>query len=134
MQQILVYLFWPNPGNATYGSPKSLMLMVVCGLLVLGSIAIRMWRRRTQSGTLRKLSKSWSTAAFWFGITGFVLIVSRAEQIQYLSMRVLWVVWILLALLYLYLQMRVFRSRYYQVMPTVVSVDPREKYLPKSKK
>ena len=134
MHSFLVYLFWPNPANATYSSPKSLILLVVCGGLLLVSIAIRMWRRRIQSGRLRKLSKSWGTASFWFGVTGLIMVVARAEQIQYLSMRFLWVVWVVLALLYLFLHVRLYRARYYEVLPTMQSEDPREKYLPKSKK
>lgn len=134
MQQFLVYLFWPNPGNATYGSPKAMLLLIICILLVVASFGVRLRRRSIRSGVLRKLTRSWASAAFWFGVTGLVMVVARAEQIQYLSMRFLWVLWALLLLLYLCLQVRLWRARYYEVVPSVITEDPRGKYLPRQKK
>lgn len=134
MKAFLIYLFWPNPANATYGSPKALALLILCGLFLVVSIGLRLWRRRVENGMLRKFVRSWSVAAFWFGVTGLVMVVARAEEIQYLSMRFLWVVWGALLLLTLFVQIRVYRGRYYQVMPTVQAEDPREKYLPGRKK
>lgn len=134
MKQFLVYLFWPNPANATYGNPKAMLLLVVCGLFMVASVGIRLWRRRLPSGVLRRLSRSWATASLWFGITGLIMVVARAEQIQYLSMRFLWVLWLAFFLLYLVIQVRLYRARYYMVMPTVQSSDPRERYLPKRKR
>lgn len=133
MRAFLVYLFWPNPANATYASPKAWMLLIVCVGLILASVGIRLWRGRLENSVLRKLSRSWATAALWFGISGCVLVIARVEQIQFLSMRFLWVVWILLAALYVLLHIRIFRSRYYEVLPAVAEDDPREKYLPRKK-
>ncbi|MBI5156010.1 hypothetical protein HZA45_01910 [Candidatus Peregrinibacteria bacterium] len=133
MQDFLIYLFWPNPANAYYDSPKAMALLIVCGVLILASFGISFWRRRTHDGILRKLSRSWSVAAFWFGLTGLVLVIARAEQIQFVSMRFLWVLWLLAAALYLAFQIRLFRARYYQVLPTVTKEDPMGKYLPKKK-
>ncbi len=134
MQDFLIYLFWPNPANAYYDSPKAMALLVVCGLLILASFGMSFWRKRMHDGILRKLSRSWSVAAFWFGLTGLVMVIARAEQIQFVSMRFLWVLWLLVAALYLAFQIRLFRARYYQVLPTVTKEDPMGKYLPGKKK
>ncbi len=134
MRSFLIYLFWPNPGNASYTSPKALTLLIACGCLIFLSLGIRIWRRHIQSGLLRKLSRSWATASFWFGITGLIMIVSRAEEIQYLSMRFLWVLWIAIALLYLFIQVRVWRARYYEVVPQATIHDPRDPYLPRKRR
>jgi hypothetical protein len=129
----LVYLFYPNPGNAYYSSPKALTLMIVCAVLVLGSFLVR-YLRRGWTAKLRQLSRSWPSAAFWFGISGLVLVVARVEQIQYVAMRFLWVVWIAALGLYVFLQLRLFKARYYEVLPSAAGDDPREKYLPKKRK
>ena len=34
--QILSYLFYPNPGNAGYGSPKAILLLGICATFVVG--------------------------------------------------------------------------------------------------
>ncbi len=130
MKSFLIYLFWPNPANATYASPKAIAALALCGALVLLSLGLRLWHRRQEHGIVRKLSRSWATAAMSFGIAGLFLTVARAEQIQYVSMRFWWVVWLALALLYILIQARLFRARYYQVLPQVKAEDPREKYLP----
>lgn len=134
MNDFLVYLFWPNPGNATYGSPKAIALMLVCVALVLGSFALSYWRRSKASPGMRKVSRSWPSAARWFGLIGVLLVVSRAEQIQYLSMRFLWVLWLAALLFYLFWQVRTYRNRYYEVVPSEPVVDPRSTYLPKRKR
>lgn len=133
MSDFLVYLFWPNPGNAHYSSPKALTLLIVCGLLVVASFVVSRWRKR-QNDQLRRLSRSWPSAMMWFGLTGLVLIVSRVEQIQYVAMRFIWVLWIAAAVLYVFFQVKAFRMRYYEVLPAQSVTDPRSKYLPKRKR
>lgn len=133
MSDFLVYLFWPNPGNAHYSSPKALTLLIVCGLLVVASFVVSRWRKR-QNDQLRRLSRSWPSAMMWFGLTGLVLIVSRVEQIQYVAMRIMWVFWIAAAVLYVFFQVKAFRMRYYEVLPAQSVTDPRSKYLPKRKR
>ena len=134
MYQLLVYLFWPNPANAYYNSPKAIALIVVCGLLVLGSFALSFWRKRMRNSVTRKLTRSWPSAAFWFGLTGLVMVICRAEEIQFLSMRFLWVLWLALAVLFVILQIRLWNARHYEVLPTVTKEDPMGKYLPGKKK
>lgn len=130
----LSFLFWPNPANADYGSPKVVALMILCGLLIVGAFALSFWRKRMKNPVTKKLSRSWGVAAFWFGLSGLILIVSRVEQIQFVSMRFLWVIWIAIAAFYVYIQVRLFRARHYEVLPREASVDPRSKYLPRKKK
>ncbi len=132
--QFFSFFFYPNPGNADYSSPKSIALMVFCALLIVGAGAVSVWRRRLQNAVTRKLSRSWSTAMVWFGISGLLLVIARVEQIQFVSMRILWVVWFVIALFFIILQMRLFRARHYEVLPKEVSRDPRAKYLPKKRR
>lgn len=129
------YLFWPNPGNATYGSPKALALLAICILLIVAGVALRQWRRKLQNPVTKKLSRSWPAAAFWFGIVGLFLVVVRVEEISYVSMRFWWLVWAIILVVYLFIQAKLFRARHYRVLPREgVEADPMEKYLPKKKK
>lgn len=130
----LTYLFYPNPANASYTGGTMLLLLIVCALIVAGSIGLRFWRKRQSDAQLRKLSRSWASAALWFGIAGLVLVVSRVEEIQYIAMRFWWIVWALILALYVFLQAKLFRARYYQVLPATAPSDPRSKYLPGKKK
>ena len=128
------YLFWPRPPQVGYDNPKLLIVLcVTLGLIVL-SFALRVWRKRLANAQTKKLSRSWPTAAIWFGVTGLILAVSRAEDISYLSMRFLWVVWAAVFVLYVFIQVRMFRSKHYETIHTERVEDPREKYLPKRKK
>jgi hypothetical protein len=111
-----------------------LILLGICVVLILASIVIRYWRRGLTNPITKKLSRSWSSAALWFGIVGIVLVVSRVESIQFLAMRFMWVLWGLAFLVYLFFQWRLFRSRHYEILPKMKVEDPRDKYLPKSKK
>lgn len=133
MKDFLVYLFWPNPGNAHYSSPKAIALLVICAALVIGSVVISRWRKG-QSDMLRRFTSSWPAASFWFGFTGLILIVSRVEQIQYVAMRFLWVVWLAILGLFVFSQVKKLRTRYYEVLPSSGELDPRAKYLPKRKR
>ena len=128
------YLFYPNPGNATYESPKVLILFAVCFGLVVCSFALRVWRGRLQNPVTKRLSRSWSSACLWFSVIGLVLIISRVEQISYVSMRFLWVLWAIVLLFYLFIQVKQFRARHYEQLPKETVEDPREKYLPKRKR
>ncbi len=132
--QLFSFLFWPNPANATYSSPKAIALLAVCALLMALSIVISVWRKNHKNPVTRKLTRSWGTASFWFGLTGLILVVARVEQIQFVSMRVWWVLWLAIAIFFIFLQFKLFTARHYEVLPMVKHVDPREKYLPKRKK
>jgi len=135
MGDMLIYLFWPNPGNADYSSPKSLILLVVCVLLVVVSFAIKYWRKKQSNAVTRKLTRSWPSVTLWFGLVGLFLVICRVESISYLSMRVWWVVWGVVLVVYILFQLKMFRMRHYNVLPQKKREhDPREKYLPKSKK
>lgn len=132
--QVFSFLFYPNPANATYGSPKSLVLLALCILLMAGAVALSMWRKKLSNAVTRKLSRTWPSASFWFGFVGLVLVISRVEQIQFVSMRFWWLVWFAIAAFYIFLQFRLFRARHYEVLPKEVSRDPRSKYLPRKRK
>ncbi|MDD5751790.1 MAG: hypothetical protein PHS73_04710 [Candidatus Peribacteraceae bacterium] len=134
MRDFLIYLVWPNPGNAAYGSPKMQAALVLCAGLIVLSFVLKFWRRSTHNPVSKRLSRSWPTASFWFGLTGLIFIVARVEGIGFLAMRLLWVFWVLSALLYLFFQIRIYRARHYQPLPRELTEDPREKYLPHRKK
>ena len=123
------YLFTVNPGNATYGT--MMWGMLLCGALLILSLGLRFWRKRLSNPVTKKLSRSWSSASLWFGVIGFVFIVCRVENIQFLSMRFFWVLWFLFALLYIFFQFRQFRARHYEILPKREQRDPRQRYLPK---
>ncbi len=134
MMQLLRYLFWPNPGFASYSDPGMIALLTMCAVLIVGSFFIRVWRRKQKNAIARKLSGSWAFSAFWFGMTGLILVVSRVEDIQFFAMRFMWVIWGACVLAYLYFQMRRWRVQHYEVLPTAVTHDPRDQYLPKKKR
>ena len=131
----LTYLFHPNPGNAGYESPKSLALLALCILLVFASVGLRLWRRNLKNPVTRKLSRSWPSAAMWFGVLGILFVVSRVETVGYLSMRFLWVLWIVAFIMYLWIQWKLFRMRHYTLaQKEPLPQDPRDTYLPKKKR
>lgn len=134
LKALLRYWFYPNPGQAAYGDTWVLVFLAICGGLIVLSIVLRAWRRNMGNPILRKLSKSWPMTSLWLGIAGAVLLVCRIEQIQFLAMRFLWLVWLVAALLYVVIQARLYRLRFYEVLPAARMEDPREKYLPKQKK
>lgn len=134
MNEILTFLFWPNPGNAHYASPKAIVLLVVCIAMILKSFLLPYWRNRIRNPQLKKISKSWATASGWFGWTGLVLVIARVEEIQYVAMRFLWVIWGAALLAYLFVQYKVYRAKYYEVIPSRPVEDARADYLPKRKK
>ncbi|MFA6038926.1 MAG: hypothetical protein WCV62_06795 [Candidatus Peribacteraceae bacterium] len=134
LQPLLLYIFYPNPGNATYGSTSMLTFLALSLVLLVLAITIRSWRAGLQSPATKRLSRSWSATSFWFGIIGLILVVSRVEKIQFLAMRFLWVLWGLSLLVYIAFQIRQFHARNYQVLPSQRFSDPREKYLPGRKR
>ena len=109
-------------------------LLAFCVLLMVGSLGLSMWRKKSSSPNVKKLSRSWATASFWFGLTGLIFVVARVEQIQFLAMRIWWVIWLAIAIFYVVLQAKFFRARHYEVLPTETVIDPRAKYLPRKKK
>tara|TARA_Y100000310_G_C19951035_1_gene476848 strand:+ start:120 stop:314 length:195 start_codon:yes stop_codon:yes gene_type:complete len=63
------------------------------------------------------------------------MVVCRVEGISYLSMRMWWFVWLLAIAFFVFLQVKMFRARHYEVLPNEQHIeDPKEKYLPKKKK
>lgn len=134
LRSLFVYLFWPNPGNAYYSNPKVQVLLVLCALMILLSFTLRFWRRGMGNPVLKKLSRSWPTVLFWFGVVGILFTVSRVEGVGFLAMRVWWVFWALGIALTVGLQIRFFRMRYYAPLPREKIDDPLSKYLPRKKK
>ena len=132
---MLHYLFWPNPPAPFYSSPKVIVILLICAALIVSSMIIKRWRIRHHNAVTRKLSRTWQSALFWFGIIGLFMVVCRVEGISYLSMRFWWIIWGVSALLYTGFQIKMFRSRHYEVLPTQSKEeDPLEKYLPKKKR
>jgi hypothetical protein len=134
MNAFLTYVFWPNPGNADYSSPKALALLALCIALVLASFVLPRLRAGWKNAQLKKVSKTWASACGWFGWSGLVLVIARVEEIQYVAMRFLWVLWGLALLGYLFVQYKTYRMKYYEVIPAQPVQDDRAEYLPKRKK
>lgn len=134
MNDLLWYIFNPNPGHALYSTGWVIAVLVGCGGLVVASFLLRMWRSKLSNAVTKKLSKSWATAALWFGIAGLFLVVCRVEGIQFFATRFLWGVWIVVLAFYLFIQVRLFTARHYEVLPRAAASDPRDKYLPGKKR
>ncbi|MCB9808376.1 hypothetical protein H6770_03925 [Candidatus Peribacteria bacterium] len=135
MKAFVTYLFWPNPSAPSYENPKVILLFLICGALIVGSFAVKRWRKRLTNAVTKRLTKSYSPAMLWFGIVGAFLLVCRVEGISYLSMRLWWGLWFLGAIAFATLQWKLFRSRHYEIIPQARSQeDAKEKYLPKKKK
>jgi hypothetical protein len=133
LQDFLTYLFYPHPTGTSYGNPKVLAVLIFCALLIILAGVLSVWRNKLKEHRLRKITGSWPSAAFWFGLTGLLLVVARAEEIQFLAMRFLWVVWVLLAIFIVWIQARSYKNRYYEILPSHTPNDPRSKYLPGKK-
>lgn len=134
LTQFLRYFFYPNPSGVTYTSTSAIVAVAVAVLLIALSFGIGRWRKHSTDARVKKLSRSWSSAALWFGIFDLILVVSRVEHIQYFAMRFMGVLWALALLVYCAVQVRVWRMRYYQVLPQAQVNDPRDKYLPGKKR
>ncbi len=133
--EILSYIFWPNPPAPAYTDSKVALIIGVCGLMIVSSFLFKRWRNTVQNSMTRKLTKSYGSALLWFGLVGFFMVVCRVEGISYLSMRMWWFVWLLAIAFFVFLQVKMFRARHYEVLPNEQHIeDPKEKYLPKKKK
>lgn len=135
MNSIVQYLLYPNPPTAQYDSPKVIALLLLCLALIIGGSVFKRWRTKNADQMFKKLSKSWSSAASWFGFIALVLLVARTEGISFVAMRILWVFWLIGLILFMFAQYKLFRMRYYKVAPkSIGKKDPRKKYLPKRKR
>ncbi len=133
MTYFLSYWFWPNPAGWHYHDARVETLLIVSATLVVLSFVISRWRARNANPITRNLSKSWSSASFWFGFVALILTVSRVETIQFLSMRILWALWFLFLALFVLLQIVQFQRRHYTVVKRAHVADERDRYLPKKK-
>ena len=133
MRDFLSYLFWPNPGGWSYGTLSAQMMLGYGLLLLVASVILSRWRHTVRNPRTKLLSRSWASAALWFGVVALVLALSRIEYIQFFAMRFLWVVYALALVLYVVFQVINFRRRHYTVMQTPKVIDEREKYLPRSR-
>lgn len=133
VMQFFSYWFWPNPAGWYYTDTRVQALLGLCAAFVILSFVIGYWRRKVKNPMTKNLSRSWSSAAFWFGIVGAVLVASRVEMIQFMAMRLLWALWLLCLALYVFMQFVQFRRKHYTVLQRTQVVDERDKYLPKSK-
>lgn len=134
MNEFLTYIFYPNPANADYTNPKAIVLLLVCVLFVVASFVVPRMRNRSADTQFKKISRTWATACGWFGWSGLVLVIARVEEIQFISMRFMWVIWGIALAAYLALQVRNYRVKYYQIIPSKPTEDVRAKYLPTKKK
>lgn len=133
MKAFLSYWVWPNPAGWQYGDLKVQLLIAACvGLFLVGTV-IRYWRGRSTNTIAKSLSSGWSVVLHWFAVIALMLVVSRVEQIQFFSMRLLWVVWGAALLIYIVFQVRNFHRKHYIIVEQKQTVDVRDKYLPKRK-
>ena len=133
MTAFLSYWFYPRPPSVSYENPKVLLLALFCILLFFGSFVVSVVRKNRENAVTKKLMKSWAPFMRWFGGIGMVLLIARAEDIQFLSIRAFWALWVFLVLGFTFLQIWRFRVKHYTIVPKTYVEDPREKYLPKQK-
>ncbi|PIP65210.1 hypothetical protein COU77_02025 [Candidatus Peregrinibacteria bacterium CG10_big_fil_rev_8_21_14_0_10_49_16] len=107
------------------------LLSISTGLIVL-AVVVRFLRPRLDA-VARKLTRALPSVCTAFGLVGCVLVVSRVEGVQYLSMRFLWVIWFLLLGLFVVFQWKIYRQGHYRIERTSVEVSLRDKYLPARK-
>ncbi len=129
----LAYWFYPNLGTAPYSNPKVLTALLVSVGLIVASIIFMSLRKRLSNSVTKKLTASWPTAGILFGLIGLILAVSRAEGIQFFSMRVLWLIWVICFAIFVILQIISFKRRHYTVLKREKVKDERDRYLPKKK-
>lgn len=134
MTNFLSYIFWPNPPAPDYTNGKVELLLAFCTALIVISIILRFWRKRLSNPVTKRLSASWPTAFLWFGLVGLFLTICRVEGIGFLGMRFWWVVWGFWLLAYVFIQVKLFRSRHYEIIPQERTEDPRSRYLPGKKR
>lgn len=134
MNAYLAYWFHLNPGYAQYSSPKSIVLLVLCLALIVGSFAVKRWRAKSRNPMTRKLTGTWPGAMLWFGFLGVFLVVCRVENISFFAMRAWWVIWLVALGVFVYAQYRLYKARHYEVLPQEKKSDPRADYLPKKKR
>ena len=133
MKSFFTYWLWPNPAGWHYQDQRVVVLLVISIVLILLSFLFRRLRAYCSGSVTRQLMSSWPSASLWFGGIALLLTVSRVETIQFLSMRVLWALWVLFLGLYCMLQIVQFRRRHYTIIKQTSVFDEREKYLPKRK-
>ncbi len=133
MKSFFSYWLWPNPAGWNYSDTKVIAILVFALAFILGSFLINLWRNRQTNAQTKILSSSWSRSAFWFGIFLLFLTVSRVEMIQFMSMRLLFPLWVVSLVAYIAVQVLQFRRRHYTVLGRTVVNDERRKYLPRKK-
>lgn len=131
MSALLSYWFYPRPPATSYENSTVLVLLGFCILLFLGSFGVALFRKRASNPVTKKLMRSWPSLMRWAGASGLILVVARVEDIQFLSMRALWILWILIFASFALLQAWKFRLKHYTILPKEYVEDPRDKYLPK---
>ena len=109
-------------------------ILAFCVMLVVGSFVIRWWSHHEQNARRRLLSRSWPAASLWFGLSGLILVVARVEQIQFIAMRLWWVIWGVTAGFYVWFQVKNWHLRYYEVLPQQKQRNSMERYLPRRKR
>ena len=127
----LTYLFWPNPGVASYAHPALLLLLIFCISLIAAGMTLR-WLRVRMDTVTRKLTRSWPIFCIVFGATWCAFVISRVEGVQYLSMRFLWVIWIAALAFIIFLQWKLYRTQHYRIERVSRENSARDKYLPSS--
>src|SRR3989338_8152624 len=116
MMSFLSYIFWPNPGNADYTSPKVLLVFFLCIVLLLCALVVPRFPVPASS-QLRRFRSSLVRSCGLFGGIGLFLIVARVEEIQYIAMRFWWFLWGISFFVYVFFLWRVYQRSSYAVLP-----------------
>lgn len=134
MDQLLTlsYYFAPYP-NPNFQFSK--ITLAICALILVAGIALIFFRKKMGSSKQQKWIRLYGKRLVNMGILGLALLFFREVGIPYFSMRIWWVVWLILLIAFSVLAVKHAIKAKNQV--TVVkpkAEDPRTKYLPKRKK
>lgn len=84
--------------------------------------------------SLKKTTRSYAKKLIWFGLVAFLLYGMRAEHIQYLNRRILWVFYLVVFALVLFFTIKNFRiNANVQVKSAIKKQTVKNKYLPVQK-
>lgn len=126
-------IFTLQPGSVSYGHPMAAAILCA-SLLAFAVGAVVRRRQHSATGYARQGLKAWGTLLFVFGVIGVMLGVSRAENIVFLAMPFLQILWALLLAVSSVIHLSLLRKRSYTILPSARVVDPRDEYLPKKRR
>lgn len=134
MNSFLTFRYYFDPYPNLDFQYSTLTLVVSLLVLILG-IALLIYRKKLQKSPHKKWTRDYGKRLINLGIWALALLFFREMGMPYFSMRIWWLVWLILLLGFSLSATR--QGRKAKAKPLVIvpqALDAREKYLPKKKK